>query len=159
MQLTTELWYHRAFEVTLAAILCCLRNRGKHNFAWLAVESTQNRQEGSNTFYLSPVGNRVVLYFSNGVFLAAGQKGKKLDMQIKYLLIQIYVVFPHQRNFINMNYLKPDGITKSKGILCGLHRNVTRLSREMSIPLSSPPETKAVVYRGMHWGGEYHFQW
>lgn len=76
-----------------------------------------------------------------------------------YLLIQIYVVFPHQRNFINMNYLKPDGIMKSKGILYGLHRNVTRLSREMSTPLSSPPETKAMVYRGMHWGGEYHFQW
>lgn len=75
----------------------------------------------------------------------------------KYLLIQIYVVFPHPKNFINMNYLKLDGIMKDEGILCGLHRSITRPTREMGTLSSSPPETKAMVHRGVRRGGEYHF--
>lgn len=73
-------------------------------------------------------------------------------MQKKYLLIHIYVVSPHQ-NLINMNYLKLGGLMKSEGILCGLHSSVSRHARERSTPLANPPETKAVVYRGVHWGG------
>jgi len=88
-----------------------------------------------------------VLYISNGVFLAAGQKGKEIDMQ-KYLLIQIYVTFPHQKNFININCLNLDGKMKSEGILCGFHRTATRLTKEISTPLSSPPEIKAMVTEG-----------
>lgn len=66
-------------------------------------------------------------------------------MQKKYLLIQIYVVFAHQKNFIYMTYLKLDGIMKSERILWDLHRSVARLTREMSPLFFSPPETKAMV--------------
>lgn len=34
-----------------------------------------------------------------------------------------------------------------------------RLTREMSHPVPSPPETKAIVYKAVHWRCEYQFQW
>lgn len=159
MQLTSELWIPRAFEVMPAAMLCWRRNTGKHNFAWLADEGTQNRQEESNTFYLSLVGDNGGPVFFYWCFHGCRTKVKQLHMQKKYLLIQIYTVSHHQKNFMNMNYLRLDSIMKSERIHCGLHRSITRLAREMSTPFFSPLETKAMVNREVCRSGECPFQW
>lgn len=81
----------------------------------------------------------------NSILLVGGQKGEN---QICRKNINLeFCIFPHLKKFINMNYLKLDGIMKSEGILCVFHWNVTWLSSEIGTPLSSPLETQ-----GIRWG-------